>query len=335
MTEATDFTAFGVANASISTRGTIIDKTGNSIIENEAFGRIFKIDENGLAKVQHPRSRMYGLISHDGRLIVPIIYDQIGEFQDGLAMIKLQGKLGFVNLSGKVVVPPIYDKVSEPSEGLIPVFIAKNGIWNYVNYQGKTVINGKFLSAESFRNGYAIVEINELRKKEKVKVTALIDTEGEYHFVSSPEKILLHYADGFRAIKETRINEFVEPTISETLVYYADDNNYNIFGRSFKEIQPFEGENGFVITEEGWGALNRQGFSVIPNKYIRLIRMEDGNIRGKARFIFGISAVNGTEIQPISYDIVMEIKPNLFRVEKDGKIGYLNDKGEWIWEMRE
>ena len=74
---------------------------------------------------------------------------------------------------------------------------------------------------------------------------------------------------------------------------------------------------------------------VIPDKYIRLIRMEDGNIRGKARFLFGIYTLEGEVIQPIQYDTVIKIKPNLFRVEKDGKIGYLDEKGTWIWEMQE
>lgn len=334
-TEATDFTAFGVANAAIDKQSTLIDKNGNSTIENGIFGHIYNLDENGLAKVQHPRRRVFGLINHSGELVTPMLYDQIGAFQNGLAAIRLQNKFGFLDLSGKVVIEPIYDKVGEPVDGLIPVFTNTAKSWYYIDYQGNTVIKDKFLKAGNFNKGYAIVEIKDDGGTFSKNVTALIDTDGEYHFVSSPEKVLLHYSDGFRAIEETRTDEFSDSKDNVVSVYYADENNYNIFGKSFKEVQPFEGATGFFVTDNGWGALNRQGFKVIPDKYIRLIRMEDGNIRGKARYLFGIYTLTGEVVQPIQYDTIIKILPNLYRVEKDGKIGYLNEKGEWIWEMQE
>jgi hypothetical protein len=334
-TAAADFTGFGVANVAIDKQSTLIDRNGNRLIENGIFGHIYNLDENGLAKVQHPRRRMFGLINYGGEIITPMIYDQIGTFQNGLAAVRLQGKFGFVDVSGKVVVNPIYDKIGEPADGLIPVFMNQNQVWHYIDYQGNKTFSNQFFEAGNFNKGYAIVKIKEDKSTVAKKVTALIDTDGNYHFVSSPDKVLLHYSDGFRAIEETQIDEFSEPRQTVVSIYYADENNYNIFGKSFKEVYPFEGMTGFFVTEEGWGALNRQGFSVIPAKYIRLIRMEDGNIRGKARYLYGIYNAIGEVVQPIQYDTVLEIQPNLFRVEKDGKIGYLNENGDWIWEMQE
>lgn len=334
-TAAADFTGFGVANVVIDEQPTLIEKNGSRMIENGIFGRIYNLDENGLAKVQHPRRRMFGLINYGGKMVTPMIYDQIGTFQNGLAAVRLQGKFGFLDLSGKIVVTPMYDQIGEPADGLIPVFSFRNRAWHYIDYQGNTIINNQFLEAGNFDNGYAIVKIKEGEGTLSKKVTALIDTDGDYHFVSSPDKVLLHYSDGFRAIEETHIDEFSDPKETVVSIYYADENNYNIFGKSFEAVHPFEGATGFFVTEDGWGALNRQGFSVIPAKYIRLIRMEDGNIRGKAQYLYGIYDAVGEVVQPIQYDTVLEIQPNLFRVEKDGKIGYLNENGSWIWEMQE
>ena len=335
LTAAADFTSFGLANAAISKQATLIDKNGRRTIENGIYSRIFNLDENGLAKVQHPRRRMYGLINYENNLLAPMVYDQIGTFKNGLAAIRLNGNYGFMDMMGTVVVQPIYNKVGEPSDGLIPVFIAKGAIWSYVDYQGNMILKDKFIKAGTFNNGYAIVTIKEVQGKKTRKVSALIDTEGEYHFVSSPEKTLIHYSDGFRAIKETVTETFDTDKSTDASVYYGDENNYNIFGKAFKEVQPFEGETGFFVTENGWGALNQQGFEIIPDKYIRLIRMEDGNIRGKARYLFGIYDADGKVVQPIQYDKIFKIKKDLFRVEKDGKIGYLNNIGEWVWEMQE
>ena len=55
------------------------------------------------------RNNRYGYINQEGKEIVPIIYEHIDDFHEGLAPVKLNDKWGYVDCSGKVVIPPRYD----------------------------------------------------------------------------------------------------------------------------------------------------------------------------------------------------------------------------------
>lgn len=331
-TKAGDFTKFGVTSVIMNNSPVIIDTQGEPIVEGVLYSRIFDMDENGFAKVKHPRRRLYGIINHEGKEIIPMIYDQISPFTNGIATVRKQGKSGFVDDKGKVIVEPKYDKTGLPSEGLIAVFFALGQEWHYIDYEGKTALKAGYKEAADFLDGYAVVIIKDEKGK---NVTALIDKKGSYQLISTPEKELKHYAKGFRAIQTININPDNPENTNIKNMYYADDNNYNIFGKTFNEVQPFEDNLGLVITDNGWGGINEQGFIVIGNKYIRLLRTKDGNIRGKARRLYGLTDFNGTIVQPIQFDKVQFIRKNLYQVEKDGKIGYITENGEWIWEIQE
>lgn len=334
LSKAGNFSRFGVANAALNGQAILIDINGTPITEFGIYGNIFEVQSNGLTKVQHPRRRLYGLLNHSGRLVVPIQYDQISPFKNGIASIRKFGKYGFINETGKVIVAPIYDKIGEPSEGLIPVFRTTDKVWSYIDYNGKTMISGSFFEAREFFQGHAIVEIDYQTGGNNERVSALIDKSGKFQFVSSADKGLKYHTKGFRVIENTNIEGVGNSAKSVTSMYYADENNYNIFGRKYKSVEPFENELGFVVTENGWGAVNEQGFTIIPEKYIRLIRTKDGNIRGKARYLYGLCDLNGNMIQPVEFDNIYSSN-NLYHVERDGKIGYLNLDGEWIWNIQE
>ena len=95
-------------------------------------------------------------------------------FKDGLALIELNDKLGFIDISGKEVVPVIYDNVEgfyrtlnehtvfdnhvKFSEGLLGVYLNKK--WGFVNKKGEEIIPFQFDRVEKFSNGMAKVELN-------------------------------------------------------------------------------------------------------------------------------------------------------------------------------
>ena len=332
LNKAGDFTKFGVTNAVLNGQSVLIDERGMPITEFGIYGNIFNIQSNGFTKVQHPRRRLYGLLNQFGKLVVPIQYDQITPFKNGIATIRKYGKLGFLDENGKVIVEPKFDKVGEPAEGLIPVFMTKEKSWQYIDYQGNTKIKGNFFEAAEFFQGHAVVKIK--NPQGPGVVTALIDKTGKFQFVSTADKVLKYHTKGFRVIESSTVEATEDNPKTIVTMYYADENNYNIFGQSYKSVEPFEKELGFVVTNTGWGAVNEQGFMIIPDKYIRLIRTKDGNVRGKAKYLYGLCDLDGNIIQPVEFDNIYK-RTGLYQVERDGKIGYLNLDGEWIWEIQE
>ena len=79
----------------------------------------------------------------------------IGDFNDGLAMVKFDNKYGFINVNDELVVENTYDIVRNYSENYAVVGIVKNGDINYgvVDTTGKVVIDLKYYAVGDVKNG--------------------------------------------------------------------------------------------------------------------------------------------------------------------------------------
>jgi len=51
---------------------------------------------------------VHGFINSKGEVIVPIIYDKVKDFDDGIALVEKDGEYGFIDKTGKIVVPLKY-----------------------------------------------------------------------------------------------------------------------------------------------------------------------------------------------------------------------------------
>jgi len=128
----------------------LIDKSGKEIVppKYDEVNRYF-MEDYTIVKI----NEKYGVINNTGKETVPPKYDNIpnpGEHAPyPLQEVWLNGKAGFVELkTGKEIVPLIYDDVVPFSEGLAAVnaggepqnFQVLGGKWGFVDTTGKEVI---------------------------------------------------------------------------------------------------------------------------------------------------------------------------------------------------
>lgn len=122
----------------------------------------------------------YGIINKQLEEVVPIRYDSIGYFCDGVAVVRIHNRTGYINKKGKMRVkdgdqeawiPTKYEWGDDYHEGLAAVLL--NYKWGFINRDGKEVIPLIYdeVLAPGFCNGTATVMLN----GEWVK----IDTKGE------------------------------------------------------------------------------------------------------------------------------------------------------------
>ena len=62
---------------------------------------------------------------------MPLKYDDVWNFGEGVAYVNVNGKGGFIDKSGKVVVPLKYEDGRSFEEGLAPVKL--NGKWGFIS----------------------------------------------------------------------------------------------------------------------------------------------------------------------------------------------------------
>ena len=86
-----------------------------SVLVPPRYDRVFIYNANRI--MVHRRGRK-GIVTADGREVIPIKYDYLGNFEEGieLAGAGIRGKHGYIDRSGKVVIPFIYDEVSDFSD---------------------------------------------------------------------------------------------------------------------------------------------------------------------------------------------------------------------------
>lgn len=81
-------------------------------------------------------------------------YDELTGFSEGYAIVRKDGKYGFINIKGEEVIPCKYENARSFSEGLAAV--QKNNKWGFVNTNGEEVIPCRYNQVEQFTHGVAL-----------------------------------------------------------------------------------------------------------------------------------------------------------------------------------
>lgn len=151
----------------------IIDKTGNIVATTK-----FQIDKDTVrnpsvqdlsegfaaAGIGSMLTKKWGYIDTKGELAIPIQFDEVRPFAEGLAAAAVGGQFdpnrwGYIDKTGKYVIPRSYYSAGEFSEELAPVRIGNIGSskWGYINKDGVVVIQPVFDDARPFSEGLAAV----------------------------------------------------------------------------------------------------------------------------------------------------------------------------------
>jgi hypothetical protein len=119
-----------------------------------------------------------GFIDHTGKKIIPLCFDKVGAFSEGLARFERDGNWGYIDASGSVVIEPRFPWAEEFSEGLARVQISGlplgyNGQWGFIDKSGKVVIPPDYKSTfggknniggddqeDAFHDGLAKIEVD-------------------------------------------------------------------------------------------------------------------------------------------------------------------------------
>lgn len=124
----------------------------------------------------------WGFINGSGQVVIPPTFERVGNFSEGLAKFRKNGKWGFINSKGKEVIQPVYETVRDFSEGITAVMQRKRkGIEAfYIDSTGKVLFNktyptdGSYWPIHPFKEGLAAVEDPESKK------VGFIDKKGNF-----------------------------------------------------------------------------------------------------------------------------------------------------------
>ena len=231
-------------------------------------------------------------------------FDYVGEYADGLAVVRHKGKYGFVNEEKEIVIPIQYDAVGGEYDFLqndrvndrkkwydhylMPV--CQNGKWGLIDREGKEVVpliyddveDSPFVSASASREEYYWAKKGDL-----------------YGCVTLSGDVVIPF------VYQSRIN------------FYGD-------------------EPAKVKKDGKWGFINKKNETVIPFIYDSTRGFPyDGNLAQVSRNgKYGFIDREGNVRIPLQFDFADDFEHGLAGVVKDGKLGFVNEQGTLVIPYR-
>lgn len=292
-----------------------VDTTGSTVIPHQ-FGDVRKFSE-GLAAVDFeidPQKSAWGYIDKSGHVVVgpDLNFQEVGNFSEGLAAVRVNGLNGFINAKGQIVIEPQYLSVYpfqremafvESSEGK-RLYIDKNGkiIKELVGSEDwKHVFHSPFIKTSISENGIAC--------DRKDGHDLCVNQEGQVLFDLTEKGLgCQHYYYRYKGDFSHMDINFVEERL---LVYSAaperlENQRYSFVNQTGELIVPLDYQDGRAFSE-GWAAVKKN------DKW-------------------GYIDPDGQQMIPFIFDDVTDFVGGLARVRMGREWGYINRQGHFVWK---
>ena len=296
----------------ISSNYGIIDKEGKFIVKPK-YNKISPFNKYGIAIVRFSGSGTYGLIDRDGNKVGNRRYQKIEPFSEGLALVRLNNRYGYIDIEGNTIVEPRYTKAEPFVEGRAR-FI-QDGRWGFLDTTGQEIIPAQYSKCLDFKEGKAIVYFG-------YRNAGLIKLDGEY-------------------ILAPNINRLVDFSQERGLVrrnaksYYFITDDRKFYKGFFENATAFQCDVAAIKLENRWGLINRRGLELTLPKFHKIEKFENGHAIVEIRQMSGIAGLEGEILVPPEYEYIRYVGGDLFRIEQDNKVGYMNIEGKWVWPLQE
>ena len=129
--------------------GNLLD-TYDGFINNWSDDAIFAVKKGG----------KWGYIDGYGKVIIPLEYEEVGDFSEGLAAVRKDNKWGYINPKNEVVIPIEFTnrEVSYFKNG-VAKYYTDSGI-GLINLKGEIIAEPKYDSIEYVNGNIAIVSFD-------------------------------------------------------------------------------------------------------------------------------------------------------------------------------
>lgn len=206
---------------------------------------------------------------------------------------------------------------SQESDSLLLIRVPdKEGYsrYGYINYSGEIVIPPKFINAQDFNEGLALVSLSNDRK-------GFINKKDELVFECTNCIPSLYFKAGLVAVWLWKEGKYV----------FMDKLGNIVIDKNFK--QAFNFQEGLAAVEfskfGNRGFINKKGDLVIDTLYSHAVRFTNGYLRCYHKDSWGILDTSGKFTKTLHFKNSGTFQHGLMPVNYDGQWGFINPKGEF------
>jgi len=242
--------------------------------------------------------------------------DSIGE-EVLLIPVKNGEEFQYIDTDGKIVINPQFKTATVFREGLALVETSgDNPQFGFINEDGKYAINAQYNQATIFSEGLAWVV------SENSAPTA-IDTEGQLKFTLQDAETVKIFKEGLAAF--SIVNEEGEEKWG-----FVDKTGKVVINAQFSEVSNFSNEKCAVRNDDGkWGFIDKEGGIVINPQFDAATDFNNGKCVVTYSDKQGVIDIEGKYIINPQFS-TMRIDGDLYLVNQDGKFGWCDNDGKLI-----
>lgn len=283
---------------------------------------------------------------------VRTIHEQtIRPYSEGLAAFFEAGKWGFEDAYGKIVIPPVYEEAGDFMYGVARV--RKDGKWGVINKKGNVVFPCEYDSIEPFSDNTALAKKEDLSYYIYLDGRPILKLPQDIEFYSYSSGLAKVKQDGKYGYIDNRKGYFiVEPFYDEASDFYGeyavvrkDGQSYviNKRGRKIKVDYPLTAENTVLSSEEGSGFIkqeenkyafvkgNKASFTVYNYNYSKVNPFKEGLALVDAANVLKFITPEGlSSILLRDYDAAGSFSEGMAWVSSKGKYGFIDKEGNLV-----
>jgi hypothetical protein len=312
----------GLAGVKVGEKWGFIDTTGKFVVEprfqdesrqvKKSFTKtpwtevVHTVESfsDGLALVK--MGEKWGYLEKTGATAIDPQFDGAAPFSEGLAAVRMGDKHGYIDTKGVLVIPVGFDEAWHFSGGLAAVKSGKT--WGYVDKQGKMVIEPRFEAKREVRKIAGIkVDIDFNEFSDFHEGLAAVNVGGQWAYMDKEGKTVIKP----RFDRAVGFSEGLAAVGVNGRGGYVDPTGSMVIKPQFQLAMSFhEGVAAVQVagqSKEGdqqWGYINKKGELVIPAQFA-----------GAEDFREGLAQV----------------------VYREGKVlrrGYIDTSGKFVWRER-
>jgi hypothetical protein len=285
-----------------------------------------------------------GYIDRSGTIRIPLCFDAVSTFSEGLARFERDGRWGYVDQTGKIVIEPKFPWAEEFHEGLAHVqvtgtVLGYDGRWGYIDKGGQVVIEPTYKRMLSdsdgvesvFSEGLAMVEGDETSIPPK---NGFIDKTGK---LVIPTRFTYAYpfSEGLAAVTESESGD--------SGWGYIDKTGNWVIPQQFDWATPFK---------SGMAAINRKkncGYIDSSGKYQIHVpgpsgqhdcssvwgEFNDGLARNLFDTKYGFIDQSGKQTIPPKFDLTDGFSEGLAAVRIGKEWGYIDTTGKLVIQLKD
>jgi hypothetical protein len=287
--------------------------------------------------------RKYGYIDRTGEFVIPPRFEYAEAFSQSLAPVRLAGKFGCINAKGEVVIDLKYSGLWSFSEGLALFQVVTKSDQDkveielgFIDTKGDVVIKPRAFALSSYRFFNGMLSFREgekfgfMDKTGKVVIKPIFTSVGDFY-----NGLAVAWAAPLRAGYIDKTGEWVmEPT------YFMATN----FSEGLAAMKLDRGPNIGYIDKTGKTVIAPQFFhaGAFHDGLAKVALLPEGSTYGDTgavfsmkivgKFKFGFIDKTGKVVIPYTWEEVEDFADGVARVQIDGKFGYIDRPGKYLWE---